>query len=135
MLDNMIERMDDSEWHLESLTALAPFIGRETANRMARRIVQNEAPDARNVVALAPFLDHTEVDGLANVVNPSEWDWRAVTGVAPFLSRRMLSKIVTDTMERIPDAHQLIAIAPFLDRSDLAGLIQKSMDRVKRPES
>ena len=99
-------------------------------------------PDFGPVIALAPFLDQSDLKALVHShlsgrgfaqrdqekqsARPGPPDLRALAGLAPHLSQRDLAEMVEACLAREPlsDPHLLLALAPHLDSKDLGRLLR-----------
>lgn len=112
--------------HIEELKALAPFLDQTTLDQLA----ENVAPDSiYDLVELAPFLSGNILAELINKMDytEEEIEMSFVIELAPFLERDMLEGLAENTVPS--DIWELVGIAPFLSRSMVSKLVERLENR------
>lgn len=76
-----------------TLVSLAPFIERETMDKIVDKCIQNEHIDVNNIVAIAPFLSKSIIQKIAGYLIEHGQAKKLVL-IAPFMGKDMFSNLL-----------------------------------------
>lgn len=107
----------------DRILRLAPFMSGDALGVLARRAMEQETPDYRLIVKLAPFLPSRVLDEMVSASAPEEVDWKLVQRLSPFLGKDTLARLVdAATSGSQPDWRIIVKLAPFLPSKTLIAM-------------
>lgn len=96
-----------------TLVSLAPFMDRETLDKMAEEIADI---DLKRLCLVAPFLKRDTMDRIVDKsIQNGQVSMSAMAGIAPFLSKATVNK-VAEYLIANGQANKLVLIAPFMGK-------------------
>lgn len=111
---------DNVKVSFDRILRLAPFMSGDALGALARRAMEQETPDYRMIVKLAPFLPSRVLDEMVGASSPEDVDWELVKRLAPFLGRDTLARLAdAATSGSQPDWQMVAKLAPFLPSKTL----------------
>lgn len=105
----------------ETLMSLAPFLDETYLDELAQELAVS---DMKQVVALAPFLHERTVIALAH--KAAAEDMNVLFALAPFVDERTMDELALSLKDKGPvDRSVLSGLAPFLSQKTLLALLQQ----------
>ena len=101
----------------EELTEVAPVLTPEEVKKQVRK----QKLDLSALTGIAPFLDETDLEELAEEVEVESL--REIVGLAPFLDEDVLDRLVRKAPR--DDRKGVLALAPFLEEETLDWLVKQ----------
>lgn len=123
-LDGLAELLLDSDYDLDDLVPLAPFLERETLTRLAEKAMEDA--DLEDLAGLAPFLGKETLGKLAATALSRGADLDDLAAIAPFMGRQQLDEAVR-AAHSIDDLDDLVPLAPFMSRDTLTELVGEAL--------
>ena len=116
-LDNMADRMAETELGVCQLIPLAPFLSEAALDKLVERAVREVKPG--DLVGLAPFLSEAAMDAaVRKIVNTGDVGIGQCMALAPFLSEASLDWLAEQAMDKA-SPEELTGLAPFLSKKAL----------------
>lgn len=118
--DKLKSQVEDRDFDIKTLTALAPFLESKTIKKYAT------SGSTTNLIALAPFLETDHLNELLEQMDPETTSPHQLIALAPFASSKALMQLLTKSGKPIK-ASSLIPLAPFLKTKHLDQLVEEGL--------
>lgn len=109
---------------LNMLSELAPFMSRETVDRIFEKACAGEV-NADQIMKLAPFVSREQLEKAVDMVADDQLSAHHLCSLAPFVGREVLRKAVRKVQDGSLDSSILMALAPFLGADLIDELIHE----------
>ena len=94
-LGRLAEEIADTDVELKKLCAIAPFVGRETMDRIVGKYIREGRVDVHSIVAVAPFLSKSTINKVAEyLIENGQAD--KLVSIAPFMGKELFPSQLKD---------------------------------------
>lgn len=112
---------------LGMLAGLAPFMSRETVDRIFEKACAGEV-DADQVMSLAPFVSREQLEKAVDMIADGRLSAHHLCSLAPFVGSEALRKAVRKVRDGSLDVSILMSLAPFMGPDLIDELVDEIID-------